>query len=47
MEKYILETKGLTKTFKEQIAVNHLDLKVEKTPFTDCLGQMARENRRL
>ena len=30
MGNYILETKGLTKTFKGQVAVNHLDLKVEK-----------------
>lgn len=38
MEKYILETKGLTKTFKEQIAVNHLDLKVEKNSVYGLLG---------
>ena len=38
MEKYILETKGLTKTFKEQIAVNHLDLKVEKNTVYGLLG---------
>lgn len=38
MGKYILETKGLTKTFKEQIAVNHLDLKVEKNSVYGLLG---------
>lgn len=38
MEKYILETKGLTKTFKEQIAVNRLDLKVEKNTVYGLLG---------
>ena len=38
MEKYILETKGLTKTFKEQIAVNYLDLKVEKNTVYGLLG---------
>ena len=38
MKKYILETKGLTKTFKEQIAVNHLDLKVEKNTVYGLLG---------
>ena len=38
MEKYILETKGLTKVFKEQTAVNHLDLKVEKNTVYGLLG---------
>lgn len=38
MEKYILETKGLTKVFKEQTAVNHLDLKVEKNSVYGLLG---------
>lgn len=38
MEKYILETKGLTKVFKEQTVVNHLDLKVEKNSVYGLLG---------
>lgn len=38
MEKYILETKGLTKVFKKQTAVNHLDLKVEKNSVYGLLG---------
>lgn len=38
MGKYILETKGLTKTFKKQTAVNHLDLKVEKNSVYGLLG---------
>lgn len=38
MGNYILETKGLTKTFKGQVAVNHLDLKVEKNSVYGLLG---------
>ena len=33
-----LETKGLTKTFGKQIAVDHLDLAVKKGSFTAILG---------
>lgn len=38
MGKYILETKGLTKTYKAQTAVNHLDLRVENNSVYGLLG---------
>lgn len=39
MVEYIIETKGLKKRFKKQLAVNSIDMKIEKGKIYGLLGK--------